>query len=736
MPLTPGKGDDKLRHNIREMVKAGHPVKQAVAAAYREQRLAEGGEAGDAKPKEHEVQVEVGAPLVESKHEVELPPMEIQVPHREAVAEDAPAENGMMLPEMALADGGKVYDPYPAPRPLGEHAAQQGSDYARYMEAKRTGKEYHSHVPELRTEYERYMGNRGLDAYPEKREPTTAAEEIALADGGAVPSKTPLHERLVGVVENLFHHLKQSPAISAQAAEEARLRAEAVPLADNGGWERFMAGELKPADTYSREHAEGGSYAGRPDYLTAAEVGQAPRVIEFRADEARGVPGLAHGGTVGQQAAQALHAHLVEHVKRYAFGTPAGGAADPERGGATAEEAHPTQALQAPKPEASPAPAAPAAPAPSEHSPLDDIEAHRRKALEATEPGVGTRIGRALSAGLLGFAGRPAPDFAASDAAKRKEINAEADRQAAHYVGQPAAEAQHSSAMGESPVSARARLLAGHLIGDPDAVAGLSAQQVQGLSGLISAAVSQRSTQATLALKSAIEQAKLENEQTKNALAERKADQADTQLGINQQRADSYDYAAHKQSDRLDLERGDKVSQQLLGVRGMKDVQNAMEAQRRAENAEALLSKKGDLSLAEIDLLSQELGNIASGGHPSEAISRILAPDTLEGRLSAFKQYMSGEQGSAGLEDLRRAFADYLHKLKQVQRGTIARHTGTVLKLNPGVRPDLEAEYKKNPAFMFDAGQEAFDASTPPETTGESAASSGNDWRSRSTPVE
>lgn len=35
MPLKKGKSDKIVNSNIREMVKAGHPVKQAVAAAMR-----------------------------------------------------------------------------------------------------------------------------------------------------------------------------------------------------------------------------------------------------------------------------------------------------------------------------------------------------------------------------------------------------------------------------------------------------------------------------------------------------------------------------------------------------------------------------------------------------------------------------------------------------------------------------------------------------------------------------
>ena len=38
MPLKKGKSKKTMAENIREMVKAGHPVKQAVAAAYRQAR--------------------------------------------------------------------------------------------------------------------------------------------------------------------------------------------------------------------------------------------------------------------------------------------------------------------------------------------------------------------------------------------------------------------------------------------------------------------------------------------------------------------------------------------------------------------------------------------------------------------------------------------------------------------------------------------------------------------------
>ncbi len=40
MPLTKGKSQKAFHKNIREMVAAGHPVKQAVAAAFAEKREA------------------------------------------------------------------------------------------------------------------------------------------------------------------------------------------------------------------------------------------------------------------------------------------------------------------------------------------------------------------------------------------------------------------------------------------------------------------------------------------------------------------------------------------------------------------------------------------------------------------------------------------------------------------------------------------------------------------------
>jgi hypothetical protein len=41
MPLIKSKSEKAFHKNIKEMVKAGHPVKQAVAAAYSQKRQAE-----------------------------------------------------------------------------------------------------------------------------------------------------------------------------------------------------------------------------------------------------------------------------------------------------------------------------------------------------------------------------------------------------------------------------------------------------------------------------------------------------------------------------------------------------------------------------------------------------------------------------------------------------------------------------------------------------------------------
>ena len=41
MPLLKSKSEKAFHTNIREMVKAGHPMKQAVAVAYKQKREAE-----------------------------------------------------------------------------------------------------------------------------------------------------------------------------------------------------------------------------------------------------------------------------------------------------------------------------------------------------------------------------------------------------------------------------------------------------------------------------------------------------------------------------------------------------------------------------------------------------------------------------------------------------------------------------------------------------------------------
>lgn len=42
MPLTKSKSKKAFKKNVKEMVASGHPVKQAVAAAYSTKRKAEG----------------------------------------------------------------------------------------------------------------------------------------------------------------------------------------------------------------------------------------------------------------------------------------------------------------------------------------------------------------------------------------------------------------------------------------------------------------------------------------------------------------------------------------------------------------------------------------------------------------------------------------------------------------------------------------------------------------------
>lgn len=46
MPLKEGSSSDTISSNIREMVRAGHPQNQAVAAAYRKSREGKKGRAG------------------------------------------------------------------------------------------------------------------------------------------------------------------------------------------------------------------------------------------------------------------------------------------------------------------------------------------------------------------------------------------------------------------------------------------------------------------------------------------------------------------------------------------------------------------------------------------------------------------------------------------------------------------------------------------------------------------
>jgi hypothetical protein len=53
MPLKPGHSEKTIGHNIAEMIKAGHPAKQAEAAAFSNARRHPHSEGGEIEPCEH-----------------------------------------------------------------------------------------------------------------------------------------------------------------------------------------------------------------------------------------------------------------------------------------------------------------------------------------------------------------------------------------------------------------------------------------------------------------------------------------------------------------------------------------------------------------------------------------------------------------------------------------------------------------------------------------------------------
>lgn len=116
MPLKSGKDHKVISSNIKEMVKAGHPLKQAIAASLAHARkFSEGGLAesmdGDAspEPKDDELRPEMSNPDAEYP---ERSIVELDEDADEAARKEAPSSS--LVDALSLAEGGFAQPEYSA----------------------------------------------------------------------------------------------------------------------------------------------------------------------------------------------------------------------------------------------------------------------------------------------------------------------------------------------------------------------------------------------------------------------------------------------------------------------------------------------------------------------------------------------------------------------------------------------------------------------------------------------
>lgn len=319
---------------------------------------------------------------------------------------------------------------------------------------------------------------------------------------------------------------------------------------------------------------------------------------------------------------------------------------------------------------------------------LDEIERQRRQDLEDAKPGTGSTIARAISAGLMGFAGQKPIDFAARDKATRDEINAEAGRRKDAFLGQPGELAGRDAAVADSPVSTRLRKLVGQITGNPDLASGMSAGEVKNAGPFV-----QEYLQALRAGDAQrIQVAKLKLEAQHNAVTERQGDDR------NETAARMAD-AAMLRAGKADKNHEDDVMSKYLqaqsSARNSPDYAQAQKDEYALDKLDKLLEKP-DLDTDDIAKLKVELAKIASGGEGSQHIQDELGQPTVRGRAALLWRQLTGQPGSAGYKAIvEKSIKPYLRDIRGVVKNRKASHDSAALeKWAPLLTPDFVAAEK------------------------------------------
>ena len=203
MPLKHGHSQEVISHNVKEMIKAGHPAKQAVAAALASARkykkMAEGGYVESMARMDRKGPENIERSLYELQQEAESHPDEVENPNEEMEAQGfAKAlmrQHDMELSPEHFAEGGEVGHSEPINvKGIEENKFINPEDQVKEAETDLEEQTLYNeaHHPQL----ERYASIAQPGEADEEKpgRETSPYQEYALAKGGEVESKYELTE--------------------------------------------------------------------------------------------------------------------------------------------------------------------------------------------------------------------------------------------------------------------------------------------------------------------------------------------------------------------------------------------------------------------------------------------------------------------------------------------------------------------------------------------------------------